>query len=726
MPLPVPNLDDRRFDDLVEEARARLATHLPELTNIAPGDPAHIFIDLFAWLTETILFRANLIPERQRRVVMNLLQVPLRNARPSRGLVCVDAGSRGVNLPGILNSGAQLTGAGQTFTTVGELQPTPLSLVVTIKQAVPEDALTGIGISLQHLREQYGLKAGDTPQPFQPISFELGKEPLSLTNSVDKAYYLALIVPKPLQPKMDEVRDELSGITLNIAVAPADEMEGDEVSALGPRSWVWELMSRDEDGESLFLPLEIVADSSNGGRRSGVVRLRLPANPSLFQSLPTDDPMFAGIGDAPPELPSPIPSSRVAFWLRLRCNDEPDFPLGYLGVNGIDILGQGLRRDLIVGKGTGRPDQLINLPDADVDPDSLQLDVEEDGAWVRWKRVDFLLGQREGSRVYRLDPTSGYVYFGDGLEGGKRPPAGVRIRIASYLYGGGNVTNVAAGAIKELSGGSARLTVRHEWPSKGGVDGETVDQAERRIPQFLTHRNRAVTKQDFKVLAQNNPINPVARAEVFEGFLPGATIQAARDNVPGVVSVFVLPPQDPPALRQTPKPTRGLLKDVFAYLLDRVVIGTELYVLSPEFVPVAVGVKVDVLDPETEHETLRDVQSALVNFLWPLSPGGPQIQGWPMGGRVKVTELVTQIARVTGVRSVNAVGLFQFADKRWRRLGQNEAVELKKYQLPELLGVSVGTGAGEPEFPGGIGQLLGQGGGPGSKSVPTPVIPDVC
>ena len=81
MPLPVPNLDDRRFEDLVAEARARLATHLPELTQIAPGDPVHSFIDLFAWLTETILYRANLIPERQRRVFLNLLQIPVRPAR---------------------------------------------------------------------------------------------------------------------------------------------------------------------------------------------------------------------------------------------------------------------------------------------------------------------------------------------------------------------------------------------------------------------------------------------------------------------------------------------------------------------------------------------------------------------------------------------------------------------------------------------------------------------
>src|SRR5690606_21993106 len=134
-------------------------------------------------------------------------------------------------------------------------------------------------------------------------------------------------------------------------------------------------------------------------------------------------------------------------------------------------------------------------------------------------------------------------------EGGKRPPAGMRIRIASYLHGGGEAGNVGPGEIKELTSGSSRLKVRHEWPLKGGVNAETVDQAERRIPQFLTHRNRAVTKEDFKLLAQNNPVNPVARADVLEGFLPGAKIAAARTDVPGVVSVFVMPPRAP-ALRQ--------------------------------------------------------------------------------------------------------------------------------------------------------------------------------
>ena len=148
MPLPIPNLDDRRFDDLVADARARLATHLPELTQIAPGDPAHAMIDLFAYLTETILYRANLIPERQRRVVMNLLQIPLRNAKPARGVVCVDAGPRTINLPSLVRDGAQLKAGSQQFTGIGELQPTPLGLTVSIKQEVADDELTAMGLSL--------------------------------------------------------------------------------------------------------------------------------------------------------------------------------------------------------------------------------------------------------------------------------------------------------------------------------------------------------------------------------------------------------------------------------------------------------------------------------------------------------------------------------------------------------------------------------------------------
>lgn len=730
MPLPVPNLDDRRFDDLVAEAQQRLSRHLPELTRLAPGDPVHNFIDLFAWLTETILFRANLVPERQRRVFLNLLQLPLRAARPARGLVCIDAGPRTLRLPAFVADGTQVQGKGQTFSTLGEVQPTPLELHVAIKERLDTASLQEIGLTLQSLHEQHKLKSTDVPAPFQPRSFVLGKETLSLGDSLDAAYYLALVVPKPLLPEISELRRNLAGILLNIGIAPADEVEGEQISELRPRELSWELLSQDADsGELLRLPLEVVEDSSLGGRRLGVVRLRLTRNPQLFESLAVDDPMFAGVGDLPPELPVQIAAGRVALWLRLSCAEEPALPLGYLGVNAVEVVGQGVRRDAMLGIATGEPDQSLKLPDENIDPESLALEVEEEGAWVRWAEVENLVGQAGDARVFRLDAAAGLLRFGDGLYG-RRPPAGHRVRAAIYRYGGGTAGNLPPDSLKQLEGG-ARLTLRHEWACRGGLDAESVEQAERRIPQHLTHRDRAVTREDFKALCETNPVNPVARAEVLEGFLPGNSIRALREGVPGAVSCFVLPP-GAPILAQTPKPTQGLLKDVFSYLIDRVLIGTELYVLSPEFVPLAVGVTLQARDVQTEQQTVRAVRDALVAYLWPVAPGGVQGRGWPLGGSVDALELLTVVARVEGVLSVGKLALFTRGATGWRRLAAGELLTLQRYQLPELLGVSVSTRGGEPSLPtglpGGPGGAGGAGGaaGGGGRLVPLPVVPDVC
>lgn len=718
MPLPVPNLDDRRFDDLVAEAKARLATHLPELTQLAPGDPVYNIVDLFAWLTETILYRANLIPERQRRVFLNLLQIPVRPARPAKGVACIGTGPRTVQLPGLVPKGVQLTGGGQTFTTTVEVQPTPLSLTVAIKQALDPEALKALGLTLEDLHEQYALANGETPAPFQPHVFEPGREMLTLADSLDKAYYLAFSVQRAVADQIDDIRAGLAGIVLNVAIAPPDELEGDSASELRERALRWELMSQNEQGEILTLPLDVVHDSSLGGRLAGTVRLRLPKNAALFQDLGKQDHMFAGVGDLPPELPTNLPASRVAFWLKLSCSEEPDLPLGYLDVNGVDIVGQGLKRDLIVGIGNGRPDQVVVLPDGDIDAETLELDVEEDGGWVRWQAVDYLAGYGPDDRVYRLDAAAGHVYFGSA----RRPAEGRRIRAASYRFGGGSAGNLPAGTLKELRDASSRLVLRQDWPTRGGVDAETVEQAEQRIPQFLTHRNRAVTSDDFRLLTLTNPVNPVGRCEVMPGFLPGASIRAARENVPGVVSVFVLPPGKP-ALRATPKPTQGLLKDVFAYLSQRTLIGTELYVLSPEFVPMALGVKVEVKDPQTEQQTLAAVRDALVAYLWPLPPGGAQGEGWPMGGEIRAAELITEAGRTAGVKAVNALALFRQVDGVWQQVAAEQSIELQPYQLPELMAVGVETGTGSPGMPSGLAPPGAPGGG---RSVPAPVIPDLC
>ena len=87
MPILPPRLDDRSFDDLLEDLLARIPAHTPEWTHPRLGDPGRTLLELFAWLGDALLYRVNLIPERQRLVFLKLLGQGLRPARPAAGIV---------------------------------------------------------------------------------------------------------------------------------------------------------------------------------------------------------------------------------------------------------------------------------------------------------------------------------------------------------------------------------------------------------------------------------------------------------------------------------------------------------------------------------------------------------------------------------------------------------------------------------------------------------------
>src|SRR5438105_13005513 len=89
MPIRPPALDDRSFDDLVQDVLARIPAHTPEWTNPRDGDPGRTLIELFAWLSDALLYRVNLIPERQRLAFLRLLGIKMRPAIPARGLISI-------------------------------------------------------------------------------------------------------------------------------------------------------------------------------------------------------------------------------------------------------------------------------------------------------------------------------------------------------------------------------------------------------------------------------------------------------------------------------------------------------------------------------------------------------------------------------------------------------------------------------------------------------------
>ena len=80
--IPDVTLDDRGFQDLVNEARLRLSQRCPEWSEHNVSDPGITLVELFSWLTEAIIYRLNRVPEKLHVTLLNLLGIEL--APPGR------------------------------------------------------------------------------------------------------------------------------------------------------------------------------------------------------------------------------------------------------------------------------------------------------------------------------------------------------------------------------------------------------------------------------------------------------------------------------------------------------------------------------------------------------------------------------------------------------------------------------------------------------------------
>jgi hypothetical protein len=84
MSLPSPNLDDRDFRQLLEEAIGRIRATCPEWTDFTPGNPGMVLLELYAHLTEVMIYRLNRVPEKLYIEFLRLLGVTLNPPAAAR------------------------------------------------------------------------------------------------------------------------------------------------------------------------------------------------------------------------------------------------------------------------------------------------------------------------------------------------------------------------------------------------------------------------------------------------------------------------------------------------------------------------------------------------------------------------------------------------------------------------------------------------------------------
>ncbi|QQO09008.1 putative baseplate assembly protein [Breznakiella homolactica] len=85
--IPKSNLDDRTFDDIVDEAIRLIPRYCPEWTNHNPTDPGITLIELFAWMTELTLYRLNQVPEKTYLSLLELMGLSLIPPQAARAVI---------------------------------------------------------------------------------------------------------------------------------------------------------------------------------------------------------------------------------------------------------------------------------------------------------------------------------------------------------------------------------------------------------------------------------------------------------------------------------------------------------------------------------------------------------------------------------------------------------------------------------------------------------------
>ena len=82
MPLQIPNLDDRNYDQLIRETDVLVARYFPEYADIGPADPAVAVNELFCHLFDLTMYQLNQITPDARSNFASLLGIEQVYGRP--------------------------------------------------------------------------------------------------------------------------------------------------------------------------------------------------------------------------------------------------------------------------------------------------------------------------------------------------------------------------------------------------------------------------------------------------------------------------------------------------------------------------------------------------------------------------------------------------------------------------------------------------------------------
>jgi len=617
-------LDDIDWKGMVDTIRRRIpAASDGQWTLHAPVDPGITLLELFAWQLEQRLYRMDQVPDALNRALLAMLGTRPRRTRCARTVLQL------FHRPD--QRAAAFVDRRAEFRLDGAEPPmvyatrTPLTLL----KIEPKGLRLWVGDRERSADLDQGrvfkLFPADGESATVRIEMALAEAPVPSDSNAWFSLYLRLRTAASVAPQWSP--DAAPGVP-------------------PPALLVWLYRSSDDSLRQFG-----VDDGTGGMRRSGIVRLRIPADWKAESGglvyaihLRTSQASFS----SPPRLVSLEPNAVVARHAR---------------ATRLHAVAQSLDEWLPL------PGNVIKLdewpcgePEKDlpaVESACMLCVKERDGRWHRWWPTTSFHASGPANRVFIVDRARMQLRFGDGLNG--RLPVlsasahgdyNIRFR---YLVGGGSAGTVGPSPGPDIDWQGVKkaseILARNLTESLGGKEAETLEQARQRSEAMLRIASRAVTRSDFEDIALSTPGVAVKRAHAAIGKHP----QHPCVTVPGAVTVYLVP--DVPrekldsdlveaAFMAAPIPDPGMLAAVIARLNRARLITTELYVSAPSYraVRLLAVLRGDVHDPSRLRQAICD---RLGNFLDPLV-GGDMKKGWDFGEPVRASVMLREVQAAVG------------------------------------------------------------------------------
>lgn len=633
MALAAPKLDDRTFQDIVDEAKKRIPHYCKEWTDHNVSDPGVTLIELFAWMTDVILYRLNQVPDLHYVKFMEMLGVSLKEPTPAQVPTTFWL-SAPQEMPVVIPSGTEVAST-QTetepsiiFTTDDDFRILPPNLKMVLTRVT-----AGSGETKQY--HDHNLRRLE-------MGFE-GFETFSQVPQTDDALYFGFDT---------DLSYHILGFDMD-----CDPAGGAGVDPTMP-PYLWEASSGDRDQR--WETCDIEMDSTKALNTTGRIQIHLP------------------------KMGRYTVNKQSLYWVRVRIKEispfeERDGMEAYLVSPKIRKVStaswgatiQSTHAVQITGEFLGRSDgsagqrfQLQHTPILRRRPEEHLIVQVENEPPQNWTEVNDFADSGATDRHYSLDSVTGELRFGPAIrlqDGtvkmyGAIPNRGANLIFSKYRHGGGDAGNVQTGIINTLKTSIPYITkIHNRRPAWGGLDPESLDAAMVRMPAMLRSRERAVTESDFEFLARQALPASIGRVKC----LQPRPAEAGR-VAPGQIYVLVIPRVQNPAYYLRPaelEPAEADMRRLSEFLDERRLLTTRLDIRSPAYRWVAVKAQLRPSPGADRAQVEADILARLYHFLNPLV-GGPDGNGWPFGRDLFVSDVYQSLQGMPNIQFIRNVEMY--------------------------------------------------------------------